>query len=688
MINQQLLHPKSIVVVGGSEQIQKPGGKVLFNLIKGGYAHPLYVVNPGSNWVQGIRSFSSVAQLPGEVDLAILAIPAKFCLEAVTTLVEQKQTRAFIILSAGFGEENEQGALIEQNIARTIAQCGGSLIGPNCIGILTPGHHSVFTEPIPVLQEGGIDFITGSGATAVFILEAAQSKGLTFHTVFSVGNASQIGVEEVLEHFDLTFDPKTSSRVKLLYMESIRNPEKLFRHAQSLIAKGCWIVAIKSGNSEAGSRAASSHTGAMASNDLAVSALFRKAGIIRCEGREELVNVAAVLSLPALPGNRMAIVTHAGGPAVMLTDALSKGGIKIPAIDGEAAQLLLQKLFPGSSVGNPIDFLATGTAEQLGHIVDAVEHDFDQIDGMAVIFGSPGLSSVADAYEVLHEKMQTCRKPIFPVLPSVVNVKSEMEAFVAKGNICFSDEVEMAKAICKVYSKTIAPEGTDEPYCEIDTQAVRNILNRCHNGYLSPGMVQQLLDAAGLPRVLEVASSDLTVLLDHASLYGFPLVMKVVGPVHKSDVGGVVLNISSTSEVESVFERLMQIPGADSVLMQPMATGRELFVGAVREGAFGHLMMFGLGGIFIEVLHDVSVQLAPLRVAEARQMIHEIKGYPLIQGIRGELGIPEHLLIDVLMRCAALLNAAPEIAELDINPLLGNNLKVVAVDARIRIECY
>ncbi|MEI7664306.1 MAG: CoA-binding protein, partial [Bacteroidota bacterium] len=328
MINQALLNPGSIVVVGGSNDVQKPGGALLRNLIEGNFAGKLYVTNLKETEVQGIRSYQDPSQLP-DVDLAILAIAAKFIPDTVEMLVSRKNTRGFIILSAGFSEESQEGKLLEQKVVEIIDRVNGSLIGPNCIGVLTPGYHGVFTKPIPTLDPKGCDFISGSGATAVFIMEAGIPKGLTFSQVFSVGNSAQLGVEEILAHLDESFDPETSSRVKLLYIENISKPQMLLKHASSLIRKGCKIAAIKAGSSEAGSRAASSHTGALASPDVAVDALFRKAGIVRCYGREDLVSVACVFMLPELKGKNMAVITHAGGPAVMLTDALSNAAMNV-----------------------------------------------------------------------------------------------------------------------------------------------------------------------------------------------------------------------------------------------------------------------------------------------------------------------------------------------------------------------
>ncbi|MDX9943085.1 MAG: acetate--CoA ligase family protein [Bacteroidales bacterium] len=683
MVNEQLMNPRSIVVVGGSNDITKPGGKILKNIIDGGFKGELYVTNLKESEVQGIRSYQNPEELP-EVDLAVIAIAARFVPDTVDLLAHRKNTRAFIILSAGFSEESEAGAALEKKVVDTINSVNGALIGPNCTGILTPHHQSIFTYPIPKLDPKGCDFISGSGATACFIMEAGIPKGLSFSSVFSVGNSAQMGVEEILQYLDETFDPETSSRVKLLYIEHVSKPQKLLRHASSLIRKGCRIAAVKAGSSAAGSRAASSHTGALASPDVAVDALFRKAGIVRCSGREDLISVASVFMHPRLEGKNIAIITHAGGPAVMLTDALSNGGLEVPHIDTPASKELLTKLFPGSSVANPIDFLATGTAEQLGIIIDYVDQQFDNIDGMVVIFGTPGLFPLFDVYEVLHQKMLTARKPIFPVLPSTLTAKAEVEDFIAKGRINFPDEVTLGKALCKVFhTPAPGPEKVELP--AVDRKRIRTIIEGAGDGYLAPEAVQGLLDAAGIPRAGEAVADTETEALKAAGQLGYPLVMKVVGPVHKSDVGGVVLNVKDAEGVRREFARMMQIKDTTAVLMQPMLSGTELFAGAKREDKFGHMVLCGMGGIFIEVLKDVSSALSPVSKDDALAMIRRLKSYKIIQGVRGQQGISEEKFSEVLTRLSALLEAAPEIYEMDLNPLLGKGEQVVAVDARVNV---
>ncbi len=684
MINKELLQPESIVVIGGSNNVHKPGGAVVRNLISGGYEGTLRVVNPKEDAVQGIKAFHDVKELP-PTDLAILVVAAKYCPDYVKFLASEKNVRAFIIISAGFSEETHEGALLEQQILDTCEQYGCALIGPNCIGLLTRWHHSVFTKPIPQLNPKGVDFISGSGATAVFILESAVTKGLSFNSVWSVGNGKQIGIEAVLEYMDEHFDPERDSLVKLLYIENIADPDKMLYHATSLIRKGCRIAAIKAGSSESGSRAASSHTGAIASSDSAVEALFRKAGIVRCFSREELTTVGCIFTLPRFTGKNYAIVTHAGGPGVMLTDALSKGGMQVPPLTGPVAEELKSKLLPGSSVANPIDILATGTAEHLGIAIDACEQ-MDDIDAIMVIFGTPGLVKIYEVYDVLHKKIQECRKPIFPILPSVSTAGPEVQEFLKRGHVNFSDEVTLATALTQIM-KTPEPARFEVELYGTDIPRLHTLISGIQeSGYVSPDLVRDILSCAGIPMVPELVSTSKDELAAFAEKVGYPVVAKVVGPVHKSDVGGVALNIRNKEVLCAEFDRMMQIPDATAVMVQKMIKGTELFIGAKYEERFGHVVLCGLGGIFVEVLRDVSSGLAPLSYAEAYSMIHSLRAYKILKGTRGQQGINERKYAEIIVRLSTLLRFATEIKEIDINPLLADANDVIAVDARILIE--
>ena len=670
------------------------------NLLNGGYSGTLRVVNPKEDEVQGIKAFHDARELP-PTDLAILVVAAKYCPQYVELLASEKQVRAFIIISAGFSEETPEGAVLDHQILDTCEKYGCALIGPNCIGLLTRWHHSVFTKPIPQLNPKGVDFISGSGATAVFILESAVLKGLPFNSVWSVGNGKQIGIEDVLEHMDENFDPERDSLVKLLYIENIADPDKLLFHATSLIRKGCRIAAIKAGSSAAGSRAASSHTGAIASSDSAVEALFRKAGIVRCFGRDELTTVGCIFSLPQPLRSRgelgdggalrLAIITHAGGPGVMLTDALSKGGMIVPPLTGEAADELKSKLLPGSSVANPIDILATGGAEHLATAIDFCENNFPEVDAIMVIFGTPGLVKIYEVYDVLDKKIRECRKPIFPILPSVSTAGPEVQEFLKRGHVNFSDEVTLATALTQVM-KTPAPADQNVVVNGVDVPKIRRIIEQqthpdgSAGSWASPSVVHELLAAAGIPTVPEFVSADKDEICAFADKVGYPVVAKVVGPVHKSDVGGVALNIRSKEVLSAEFDRMMQIPDATSVMVQKMIKGTELFIGAKYEPRFGHVVLCGLGGIFVEVLKDVSSGLAPLSYEEAYSMIRSLRGYKILKGTRGQKGINERKYAEIIVRLSTLLRFATEIKEMDINPLLADEHDVIAVDARILVE--
>jgi acetyltransferase len=369
----------------------------------------------------------------------------------------------------------------------------------------------------------------------------------------------------------------------------------------------------------------------------------------------------------------------------MLTDALSKGGMQVPPLTGPVADELKSKLLPGSSVSNPIDILATGTAEHLGIAIDYCEQ-MDAIDAIMVIFGTPGLVKIFEVYEVLDKKIRECSKPIFPILPSVSTAGPEVQEFLKRGHVNFSDEVTLATALTQIM-KTPAPADQNVVINGVDVPRIRRIIDGIEeNGYIAPSLVHDLLAAAGIPTVPEFVSSDKDEVIAFAEKVGYPVVAKVVGPVHKSDVGGVALNIRSKEVLSAEFDRMMQIPEATAVMVQKMIRGTELFVGAKYEERFGHVVLCGLGGIFVEVLKDVSSGLAPLSYEEAYSMIRSLRGYKILQGTRGQKGINERRYAEIIVRLSTLLRFATEIKEMDINPLLADEQDVIAVDARILVE--
>ena len=390
--------------------------------------------------------------------------------------------------------------------------------------------------------------------------------------------------------------------------------------------------------------------------------------------------------LPELKGKNFAIVTHAGGPGVMLTDALSKGGLCVPKLEGPDVDELKSKLYPGAAVSNPIDILATGTPEHLGIAIDYCEKKFNEIDAIFVIFGTPGLVTLYKAYDVLHQKILECKKPIFPILPCQHTAGPEVEEFLKKGHVNFSDEVTLATALTQIM-KTPSPAPPEVELYGVDFIRIRSIVDSAkENGYISPDSVREILSCAGIPLVAQKVSSDKDEIIAFAEKTGFPVVAKVVGPIHKSDVGGVTLNIRSREHLAFEFDRLMKIPDATGVMVQQMLSGTELFIGAKYESRFGHVVLCGLGGIFVEVLKDVSSGLAPLSYAEANSMIRSLRGYRIIKGTRGKPGINEQKFAEIIVRLSTLLRFATEIKEMDINPLIAYGSEISAVDARILIE--
>lgn len=683
MVNQSLINPAGIVIAGASNNLSKPGGKLLRNILEGGYGKPVYVLHPTEKTIQGIQAFQSAEELP-EVDLAILAVSPKDCLEISKILLTTKKTKAIIIISAGFSELDEEGKKIEQQITQLVNQNQACLIGPNCIGVLNQNYHGVFTTPIPELTDDGCDLISNSGATAVFLMEEAIPRGLKFSNVFSIGNAAQTSIADILEYLDENFSA-SSSRVKLLYFENIVNPQKLLKHATSLIHKGCKIAAINAGSTPSGSRAAASHTGAIANPDLAVKALFRRAGIVLCQSRQELIATASVFNYKELRGKNIAIITHAGGSAVMLTDSLSRGGLNVPELTGKNANQLCTYLNKGSSVKNPIDFLATGTAEQLGIIIDFCEHKFDEIDAMVVVFGSPGLFDVENVYRVLSVKLDVCQKPIYPVLPSVMNAQKEIAYFLSKGHVSFSDEVVLGDALSAVY-QTKKPSDLRTNNYLIDVQALRKIVDEAEDGFLGLDKVHNLLTLAGIQQPFQQIIHQQTDLENYKAQINFPVAMKVIGPLHKSELKGVVLNVNDLTGIQKHFDQLMTIEKPEGVLIQEMCQGTELFIGAKFEDRFGHVLLFGLGGIFVEILQDFQFCMIPTDEYEVSSLLKKLKGYQLFEGARGKKPIDESAFIEVILKISTLLIFVPEIEELDLNPLLADGDKITAVDARIRLN--
>lgn len=679
MVHPALFKARSVAIIGASENTTKPGGRLTSNILNGGFDGELWLVNPKGGIIRGRQVLRSVMDLP-TVELAFLAIPAEHCITEAEVLMRDKNTRTIIIVSAGFGEAGEEGRRLEAELVRLVGKYQTTLVGPNCIGLVYSGLAGIFTLPLPPVDSDGCIFISGSGATAVFILESAIDKGLTFSHLITTGNGASNGIEEFLAYFDLQEKP-LRPRPIMLYIETIRDPDKFLKHTASLRQKGYPITAIKAGTSEAGSRAAASHTGAMVSGDAAVEALFRKAGIVRCYGRDELATVAMVMATRRPAGKRVAIVTHAGGPAVMLTDALSAEGFEVPRFPDEVQNTFKQLLHHGAATANPVDLLATGTPQQLDAIV-ALCDDMPNIDLIMVIFGSTGLDSVSSAYKALHCRMQQCHKPVFPVLPSVLSARSEVDFFVSKGHFNFPDEVQLARALGKVIHTPEVQFSEPNPGL-VDLVTIRNVVSKAKDGYLPAKDVLRLFGATQIPVVKTSMTDRLSTALLAWHTMRKPVVLKLSSQGHKTEQQGVSLNIRTRRHLIAEFKRLKAIDPGKPLIMQEMANGTELFLGARYEPLFGHVVVVGLGGTWVEYLHDTASGLAPLTYTEARGMLTSLSSYPILAGARGKKGVDIDALAQLIVRFSTMLRYAVEIKEVDINPLIASPEGIWVVDSRV-----
>jgi acyl-CoA synthetase (NDP forming) len=678
-----LLEPESIAVIGASEDTMKPGGLLVRNILLRGYSGELLLVNPKSATVQGVRAYASVKDLPLAPELAFIAIPARLVRQSLQDLAE-KGVQAVVVLSNGFGEVSEEGRQEERLLVEIADAHGILLIGPNCSGIVSHAHAGKFSGLPPVSRKGGVDFLSGSGATVDFVYENGTARGLPFNSLLNVGNSAQTGVTDLLRLYDEALGPD-DSLIKLLYVEVLTRPREFLAHARSLTHKGFLLAGIKSGATEAGSRAAASHTGAMATSDTAVQALFDKAGIIRVQSRMELIDVAtALINMGGkLDGRRVAVVSDAGGPGVMLSDELNRQGFAVPPFTERARARIAEALPPGAGVGNPVDCLPTRNAESITAVLGIIaEEEKENIDYILFIDGDPGLSDSSSVLEAVTKAHDTLDIPVLQCFLSPTSAAKPLAKLRAAGRCYFDDEVNMARALGRVVNRpgVTSPVGELPGYDRVRLASLFETLT----GTIKPDDAKDVLQAAG---IRTPALAELTQMTDMEALdIPFPWAMKVVGPLHKSDVGGVKLGIETLEQARIVWEELMRIEGAYACLVQRMVQGTEVLIGVNREEGYGHLVAFGLGGIYTEALKDVQFCLAPLSHDEAEKMVRSTRAFSLIEGVRGQPGMDIEMLADWLIRVGLLVNEFPQVREMDLNPVKGFGRDLYAVDARIIVD--
>ncbi len=698
-----LLRPRSVAVIGASRDPDAIGHRILRYLVRGEFAGPVYPVNPKASVVASIPAYPSVLDIPGPVDLAVIAVPTA----AVLPVIEEcgkKGVRAAVVVSAGFAETGPAGRALQDDLVRKARSHGMRLVGPNCLGVLSADPevrlNASFSPVFPAW--GSVAMSSQSGALGLAVLEYAQEMGLGLASFVSVGNKADVSGNDLIQYWGE--DP--AIRVILLYLESFGNPRRFARLARS-VGRAKPIVAVKAGRTPAGRRAAGSHTAALAAGETAVEALFEQAGVIRADTLEEMFDVASLLAEQAPPaGPRVAIVTNAGGPGILAADALAAAGMQVPEPSPDLQERLRRILPPSASVKNPVDMIASAGPEQyraaLGEIL--ADPGFDAVMTIFVPVGlcRPDAAGGAIAAAVAAARAAGTQKPVQACIMAGTGLGGPLKAGAERiPTYRFPEAAARALARAHAYARwRDAPIGDIPVLPSFDGEAARAVCRLAlarGGGYLQPGEVDRLLAAAGLPVLPGVVVADADGAAAAAARLGFPAAVKVVGRTltHKSDVGGVQLDLHDAAAVRAACDRiragLAAAGAADELagyLVQPqVGGGTELFVGVTQDPSFGPLVAFGLGGTLVELLRDVAFRITPLTDRDADEMVHAIRGFPLLDGFRGRQPADVDAVREVLLRISALVEAVPEIAELDLNPLvaLGRGHGCRILDARVRV---
>ena len=706
---EPVLRPRSIAVIGASRDLSTVGGSLFHNLLSHNFNGPVYPVNPKSPVVQSVAAYPTIADVPGDVDLAMVVVPAARVLEVVEAC-GKKGVKAVVVISAGFRETGERGARLEQQLVEVVRHYGMRLVGPNCLGVLNTEEgvrlDATFAPIYP--PHGKVAFSSQSGALGVAILEYASQLNIGVSHFVSVGNKADVSGNDLLEFWER--DPGTG--IILLYLESFGNPRRFIPIARR-IARHKPIVAVKSGRTRAGQRAASSHTGSIAGADAAVDALCRQSGVIRTDTIEELFDVALVLAHQPVPsGNRVGIVTNAGGPGIMASDACETHGLVVPVLSDATQEFLRSFLPPEASTRNPVDMIASATPDSFEKATAAVLDD-PGVDALLALYVPPirtGAAEVASAIvrgvEEAGRRADADGRPRKPVLSCFLGTHGVPEALAVfqAGRIpsyVFPESAAIALSRAVRYGRWRQTEPGAPVSLAVNrvraANALSHALARGGAGWLRHDEVAEVLDAYGIRQAPVRLARDEADAVREAAAIGFPVVLKLHSDtiIHKSDVGGVALDLRNGAEVSAAWRRMCErlaALGRESEmlggLVQPLVReGVEIILGMSRDPKFGPLIMFGLGGIHVEMLKDVSFRIAPMTDRDARELVREVRAFPLLEGYRGSAPGDLAALEETILRLAQLAEDHPDLAEMDLNPVrvLKPGRGAVALDARIRV---
>jgi len=682
-------HPRVIAVVGASRVRGKIGAELFHSIRAGGFTGRVVPVNHATGLVDGVPTVARVTDVPGEVDLAVVAVPA-LQVDGVIDDCITKGVRAIVVVSAGFGETGAEGLAREARMLEKVRAAGIRLIGPNCMGLIETDPavslNASFAPSMP--QAGKVAFLSQSGALGLAILEYARRLDVGFSTFVSVGNKADVSGNDLLQYW--ADDPRTD--VVLLYLESFGNPRNFSRIAQR-VARRKPVVAVKAGRSSAGARAALSHTGALATDDRVVEALFDQAGVIRTSTLEELFDVATLLAHQPLPrGRRVAILTNAGGPGILAADACEAGGLEVIKFGTAAAKALAAAVPRAASVANPVDLLASASPDDYRLALSLLLAD-PAVDAVLVLY-VPVLSDRGP--EVASVLMAAARQaPGTPVLTTFLDAKGAPASL--RGIPSFPFPESAARALAKVARYAAwrrRSPGRFVGLTDLGAGAARHIVERALTAgrtWLDSEDVTALLRAAGLPQVPTLTARSEREACEVAHRLGFPVALKAMGStiVHKTEVGGVALALTDDSMVAYAWRDFATRlgPRLEAVAVQPMAPdGVEMLVGATQHPIFGPLVACGAGGTFAEVLKDTAYRLTPLTDVDASEMVRSLKSAPLLEGYRGRPPADTRALRDALLRLSLLVEACPAIQEVDLNPVRVLRRGLVVLDARVRVE--
>jgi len=695
----KFFYPKSIAVVGASSKAGTLGYELLGNLMKFGYNGKLFPVNPKADAIHSIKSYKSLLEIKDDVDLVVIMLAKHLVLPAIDEC-KKKKVKSVIVITAGFKEVGEEGVTLEQDLIAKIKKYGMRLVGPNCMGIINTKKdvlmNGTFIKGTPVA--GGIGFVSQSGALGAAVLKIIEKYDIGFSQFVSIGNKADVSENDLIDYW------KDNSDVNVItaYLESFSDPKEFLKVCKE-VTKSKPVIAIKAAKTSAGMKAASSHTGALASADTVAETLFEQSGVIRVDTVEDMFNLAKAFDRAKLPaGNRLAILTNAGGPAILTVDEADKCGLDVVNISDKTKKKLREIVLPEASVNNPVDLLPPANAEVYGKAAEILLAD-ENVDSGVLILGPPLMFDTVEITKHICDAANKSGKCAVVVVMSQDEIIAEVAKQMPAHPPIFNSAEKAAWAIgemLKYKNRKESAEGKFKKF-NVNSKSVRSIIKKYKSGnvYLDFDDVYDIVNHYKMPIVETRIARNVQQSIYDANKIGFPVVAKVFGRelVHKSDVGGVALNIQDEDELINVESRIianLKEKGIDDKLegfiLQPFAKiedGVETILGAVRDANAGHLLMFGLGGIFVEVFKDVKFKIAPLSDVDAKSIVRSIKSYEILKGVRGKKSVDIDFIEENILKLSQLVTDFPEFTEIDLNPFVfsPNRNKSKILDARIKL---